>query len=158
MEATLERTLVLLKPDAVQRGLIGEITGRLERRGLRLLAAKFMHVSTELAERHYAVHKGKPFYEGLIRYITSSPVMAMVWEGPDAIASVRGTMGDTNPSKAHPGSIRHDCALEIGRNLTHASDSLATAQAEIPLWFEESELVLWQRDIDRWVFEESGDM
>ena len=158
MEAALERTLVLLKPDAVQRGLIGQITARLERRGLRLLAAKFMHVSTELAEKHYAVHKGKPFYEGLIRYITSSPVMAMVWEGPNAIASVRGTMGDTNPATAHSGSLRHDFALEIGRNLTHASDSAATAQAEIPLWFEEGEIVAWQRDVDRWIFEGSGDV
>lgn len=149
----MERTLVLVKPDAVQRGLIGEVTSRLERRGLRLVAAKFMSVSKDLAEEHYAVHKGKPFYPGLIEYITSAPVMAMVWEGPDAIKAVRQTMGATQPTEAAPGSIRHDFGLEVGRNLTHASDAPETAQAEIALWFEEQELVEWSRDLDRWVFE-----
>ena len=113
----MERTLVLVKPDGVQRGLIGEVISRLERRGLRLVAAKFMAVSQELAETHYAIHKGKPFYEGLIRYITSAPVMAMVWEGPNAVAAVRQTMGATRPTEAAPGSLRHDFALEVGRNL-----------------------------------------
>ena len=149
----LERTLVLVKPDAVQRGLIGEITSRLERRGLRLVAGKFMPVSRELAEEHYAVHQGKPFYPGLIDYITSAPVMAMVWEGPGAIKAVRQTMGATAPTEAAPGSVRHDYGLEVGRNLTHASDAHETAQAEIALWFEEAELVEWSRDLDRWVFE-----
>jgi len=116
----VEKTLVLVKPDGVQRGLIGEVISRLERRGLRLVSAKFMNVSLELAETHYAIHKGKPFYEGLIRYITSAPVMAMVWEGPKAVAAVRQTMGSTRPTEAAPGSLRHDFALEVGRNLTHA--------------------------------------
>jgi nucleoside-diphosphate kinase len=149
----LERTLVLIKPDAVQRGLMGEILGRLERRGLRLVGAKFMAVSRDLAEAHYAVHKGKPFYDGLIDYITSSPVMAMVWEGPNAIAAVRQTMGATRPTEAAPGSIRHDFGLEVGRNLTHASDAPETAAAEVALWFNDLELVDWQRDLDRWILE-----
>ncbi len=149
----MERTLVLIKPDAVQRGLMGEILGRLERRGLRLVGAKFMAVPRDLAEAHYAVHKGKPFYDGLIDYITSSPVMAMVWEGPNAIAAVRQTMGATRPTEAAPGSIRHDFGLEVGRNLTHASDAVETAAMEIGLWFEQGELVDWKRDLDRWILE-----
>lgn len=149
----MERTLVLIKPDGVQRGLVGEVTTRLERRGLRLIGAKFMHVSQDLAETHYAIHKGKPFYEGLIGYITSAPVMAMVWEGPSAIAAVRQTMGATRPVDAAPGSIRHDFALEVGRNLTHASDSIENGIAEVNLWFSEDELVSWERSIDPWVFE-----
>lgn len=149
----MEKTLVLVKPDAVQRGLIGEVTARLERRGLRLVAAKFMQVSQELAETHYAIHKGKPFYDGLIRYITSAPVMAMAWEGPNAIAAVRQTMGATRPTEAAPGSIRHDFGLEVGRNLTHASDSVENGEKEVALWFSPEELVSWQRAIDPWVFE-----
>ena len=154
MEGALERTLVLLKPDAVQRGLMGRIINRLEQRGLRLIGAKFVPVDQSLAERHYAIHKGKPFYDGLIKYITSSPVMAMVWEGPQAIVAVRQTMGATSPIEAAPGSVRHDFGLEIGRNLTHASDSLETASEEIPLWFESNEILTWSRDTDRWIFEE----
>ncbi len=150
----MERTLVLLKPDAVQRGLMGEIISRLERRGLRLVAAKFMNVSRELAERHYAIHQGKPFYAGLIQYITSTPVMAMVWEGPGAIAAVRQTMGATNPQQAAPGSVRHDFGLSIGRNLTHASDGPETAASEIDLWFDGGELIAWERSTDRWIFED----
>ncbi len=149
----MERTLVLVKPDGVQRGLIGEVTSRLERRGLRLVAAKFMQVSRKLAETHYAVHKGKPFYDGLIAYITSAPVMAMVWEGPNAIVAVRQTMGATRPTEAAPGTLRHDFALEVGRNLTHASDSPENGEQEIALWFKPAELVDWKRDIDRWIFE-----
>jgi nucleoside-diphosphate kinase len=153
MEEKVERTLVLLKPDAVQRGLMGKIIDRLESRGLRCVAAKFLAVSTDLAERHYAVHKGKDFYDGLIDYITSSPVMAMVWEGPDAIGAVRQTMGATRPTEASPGSIRHDFGLEVGRNLTHASDGTETAKVEVGLWFSPSELTEWHREIDRWIFE-----
>ncbi len=149
----MERTLVLVKPDGVERGLIGGVTSRLERRGLRLVAARFMQVSKQLAETHYAIHKGKPFYEGLISYITSAPVMAMVWEGPNAVAAVRQTMGATRPTEAAPGTLRHDFALEVGRNLTHASDEPANAQKEVALWFKPDELVDWKRDIDRWVFE-----
>ena len=151
----MERTLVLVKPDGVQRGLIGEIIGRLERRGLRLVAAKFIQVSQELAETHYAIHKGKPFYNGLIKYITSAPVMAMVWEGPNAVVAIRRTMGATRPTDAAPGSIRHDFALEVGRNLTHASDSVENGEKEVALWFDSAELVYWKRAVDQWIFEES---
>jgi nucleoside-diphosphate kinase len=149
----LERTLVLVKPDGVQRGLMGEVIARLERRGLRLVGAKFLQVSKGLAETHYAIHKGKPFYEGLIKYITSSPVLAMVWEGPNAIAAVRQTMGSTRPTEAAPGSLRHDFALEVGRNLTHASDSVENGEKEVALWFKMDELVDWSRETDRWIFE-----
>lgn len=150
----MEKTLVLVKPDGVQRGLIGEIIRRLEQRGLKLIAAKFMWVSRELAEKHYAIHKGKPFYEGLIEYITSAPVMAMVWSGPNAVAAVRQTMGATRPTEAAPGSVRHDFGLEIGRNLTHASDSVENGENETALWFRPEELVEWERAIDSWVFEQ----
>jgi len=149
----VEKTFVLVKPDGVQRGLIGEVIARLERRGLRLVGAKFIQVSQELAETHYAIHKGKSFYEGLIRYITSAPVMAMVWEGPNAVAAVRQTMGATRPTEAAPGSVRHDFGLEVGRNLTHASDSVENGEAETALWFEPSELVSWARAVDAWIFE-----
>jgi nucleoside-diphosphate kinase len=152
-EESVERSLVLVKPDGVQRGLIGEITARLERRGLRLVAAKFMQVGTGLAEEHYAIHKGKPFYDGLIDYITSAPVMAMVWEGPNAVAAIRQTMGATRPWEAAPGTVRHDFALEVGRNITHASDSPDNGEAEAALWFKEGEIVSWERSIDRWIFE-----
>lgn len=149
----MERTFVMAKSDAVQRNLIGEIISRLERRGLRLVAAKFMFVPRELAEQHYAIHKGKPFYAGLIDYITSAPVMAMVWEGPQAIMAVRQTMGATHPTEAAPGSVRHDFGLGVSRNLTHASDGPDTAAAEIALWFQSEELVKWERSIDPWIFE-----
>ena len=149
----MERTLVLIKPDGVQRGLIGEIIARLERRGLRLVGAKFIQVSQELAETHYAIHEGKPFYDGLIAYITSAPVMAMVWEGPNAVVAVRQTMGATRPTEAAPGSVRHDYGLEVGRNLTHASDSVENGQAEASLWFTDQELVSWGRALDPWIFE-----
>ena len=149
----MERSLVLVKPDGVQRGLIGEVISRLERRGLRLVAAKFIQVSKELAETHYAIHKGKSFYEGLISYIISTPVMAMVWEGPSAIAAIRQTMGSTRPTEAAPGSLRHDFALEVGRNLTHASDTVENGVNEVALWFKPEELVDWKREVDRWVFE-----
>ncbi len=149
----MERSLVLVKPDGVQRGLVGEVIARLERRGLRLVGAKFMQVSKALAEEHYAVHKGKPFYDGLIVYITSGPVMAMVWEGPRAIAAIRQTMGATRPWEAAPGTVRHDFALEAGRNLTHASDSPENGEQEIALWFKKDEIVPWSRDMDKWIFE-----
>jgi nucleoside-diphosphate kinase len=150
----VERTLVLVKPDGVQRGLIGEVIARLERRGLRLVGAKFMQVSKSLAETHYAIHKDKPFYAGLIAYITAAPVMAMVWEGPNAVAAVRQTMGATRPWEAAPGTIRHDFALEVGRNLTHASDSPENGEKEVALWFKKDELVDWTRANDTWIFEQ----
>jgi nucleoside-diphosphate kinase len=149
----LERTLVIIKPDAVQRGLIGEIITRFERRGLRIAALKLIHIDKPLAQRHYAIHKGKPFYEPLIRYITSSPVVAMVLEGNDAIEIVRRTMGATNPAEAAPGTIRADLGLEIGRNLVHGSDGPETAAFEVPLFFTEDEILSYGRDADRWIFE-----
>lgn len=149
----MERTLVLLKPDAVQRGLVGELIARFERRGLKLAGMKFLLVPLDLAERHYAVHKGRPFYDGLIQYITSSPVVAMVWEGKRAVEVVRRTVGSTNPADADPGTIRSDFAVEIGRNLVHASDGGETAAFEVPLWFDASELVSWSRETDRWIME-----
>jgi len=151
----LERSLVIIKPDGVQRGLMGDVIGRLERRGLRLAAMKFMSVSQTLAEQHYAVHKGKPFYEPLVQYITSGPVVVMVWEGSKAIEAIRQTVGATNPTNAAPGSIRADLALDIGRNLIHASDGPETAAFELGLWFKPEEVVEWKRDDERWVFEKS---
>jgi len=149
----VERTLVLVKPDGVQRGLVGEVIARLEKRGLKMIGGKFLQVSQELAEQHYAIHKGKPFYDGLVKYITSAPVMAMAWEGPAAVAAVRQTMGATRPTEAAPGTIRHDFALTIGRNLTHASDSPENGVKEIDLWFRPEELVSWDRPTDSWIFE-----
>ena len=149
----MERTLVILKPDAVQRGLIGPITARLEQRGLKLIGMKFILIDNDLAARHYAVHKGKPFYEGLIRYITSSPVVVQVWEGKRVIEIVRRTCGSTNPADADLGTLRADFGVEIGRNLIHASDGPETAAYEIPLYFTEQELVSWPRSTDQWLNE-----
>jgi nucleoside-diphosphate kinase len=151
--SAVERTLVIVKPDGVQRGLIGEILRRLEARGLKLVGLKLMSVSRDLAERHYAIHHGKPFYAGLIEYIISAPVVAAVFEGKDAAAVVRSTVGATNPVEAAAGTIRGDLALEIGRNLIHASDAPETARDEVALWFDDSELISWERQADRWVFE-----
>ncbi len=149
----MERSLVLIKPDGVQRGLIGQVITRLENRGLRLVAARFMQVSPELAKEHYAIHFGKPFYEPLIQFITSSPVMAMVWEGPDAIAAIRQTFGKTRGTEADPGTLRHDYALQARYNIVHASDSPENAETEIALWFKPEEIVDWQRDIEKWIYE-----
>jgi nucleoside-diphosphate kinase len=150
---SLERTLVIVKPDGVQRGLIGTIIGRLEARGLKVVGLKLLQVSRELAERHYAEHEGKGFYAGLLSYITSGPVIVACFEGSSAVQMVRNTIGATNPLNAAPGSIRADYALDIGRNLIHASDAPATAERELALWFTDNELVGWARDTDRWVFE-----
>ncbi|MGC8787871.1 MAG: nucleoside-diphosphate kinase, partial [Anaerolineae bacterium] len=149
----MERTLVIIKPDGVQRGLIGEIITRLERRGLKIVAMKMIQMSKELAEKHYAIHKGKPFYEGLVQYITSSPVVVMAVEGNRAIELVRNTMGATNPANAAPGTIRADFAVEIGRNLVHGSDGPETAAFELNLFFRDDEILSWNRDTDRWIFE-----
>lgn len=146
----MEQTLVLIKPDGVQRNLIGTIINRLETRGLQLVAAKFVLVDDALAREHYKAHTGKTFYEGLIKYIKSAPVMAMVWQGPQAIKAVRQTMGATNPLEAAPGSIRHDFSIMMSRNLTHASDSAESAAEEIALWFSKAELVSWERDGENW--------
>jgi nucleoside-diphosphate kinase len=149
----LERTLVLIKPDGVQRGLAMEILSRIERRGLRIAGLKFLQVDRALAERHYGEHVGKPFYEGLVSYITSSPIVAAVFEGNRAVETVRATMGKTNPLDAAPGTIRADYGLEIGRNLVHGSDSPESAAREVALFFTDDEIVSYVRDIDRWVNE-----
>jgi nucleoside-diphosphate kinase len=149
----MQRTLVLVKPDGVQRGLIGAIIARLEKRGLKLIALKMMRVSADLAGRHYGEHKGKPFYEGLISFITSSPVVAMIWEGREAVTVVRGLMGSTDPLKAAPGTIRGDLALDLGMNLIHGSDSPARAEIEIALFFSAEELHDYDRTVDRWIRE-----
>jgi nucleoside-diphosphate kinase len=149
----LERTLVLIKPDGVQRSLIGEIVGRFERRGLRLVGMKFMQMSEALAKEHYKEHDGKPFYAGLVSYIVSGPIVAMVWEGSNAIANVRAMMGVTKPQEAAPGTIRGDLALEVARNIVHGSDGPESAAREISLFFKTEELVSWKRNTDPWVFE-----
>lgn len=149
----MERTLVIVKPDGVQRGLLGEIVGRFERRGMKIVAMKMLQVSKELAEQHYAVHKGKFFYDSLVEYIISCPVVAFVLEGHEAIKGVRAMVGSTRPWEAAPGTIRGDLAMMGLRNLIHASDAPATATQEIALWFATDELVDYTRDIDKWVYE-----
>lgn len=145
-----ERTLVLVKPDGVQRLLVGRILGRFEERGLKIVGLKLVRVDRSLAERHYAVHKGKPFFEGLLAFITSSPLVAMVLEGPQAIAVVRSMVGATRPAEAAPGTIRGDLALETAQNLIHASDGPETATTEVALWFAADELLAYDREVDRW--------
>lgn len=149
----MERTLILIKPDAVQRGLVGEIIARFERRGLQLVAMKMMNVSPALAREHYKEHTGKPFFKGLVDYITSTPVVAMVVEGPNAIEICRTAIGATNPVLATPGSIRGDLSIEVGRNLVHGSDSAKSAKREIGLFFQASELVGYKRTVQRWITE-----
>lgn len=149
----MERTLVLIKPDAMQRGLAGEVLSRLERRGLRIAALRLFQMEEALARRHYGEHEGKPFYEGLISYITACPIIAAVLEGSDAVEVVRRTVGATNPAEAEAGTIRGDLALETGRNLIHGSDSPESAKREIALFFREDELHSYARDVDRWLFE-----
>jgi nucleoside-diphosphate kinase len=151
----MEHTLIIIKPDAVQRGLVGQIFHRFERRGLRMAAMKFLQITKDLAQRHYAVHKGKPFYEPLVDYITSGPVVVMVLEGKDAIKVARRIMGATNPAEADPGTIRADFGLEIGRNLVHGSDGPETAASEISIFFDETEIISWKRDLERWISEDS---
>src|SRR3954447_22666288 len=148
-----ERTLVIVKPDGVQRGLIGPILSRLESRGLKIVGLKLLQVPRDLAERHYAEHEGKPFYAGLLNYITSGPVVVLCVEGTSAVQMVRNSVGATNPLNAAPGTIRGDLALDIGRNLIHASDAPETAERELALWFEPSELASYARETDRWIFE-----
>jgi nucleoside-diphosphate kinase len=142
-----------MKPDAMQRGLAGEILSRLERRGLRIAALRLFQMDEAMARRHYGEHEGKPFYEGLISYITACPIIAAVLEGSDAVEAVRRTIGATNPAEAEPGTIRGDLALETGRNLIHGSDSPESAKREIALFFREDELHSYARDVDRWLFE-----
>ena len=149
----METTLVLLKPDAIQRGLVGTITARLESTGLKIVGMKFMRVSNDLAERHYAEHVGKPFFEGLVSFITSGPIVAMALEGDGAISIVRKTMGATNPADSAPGSIRGDYATDIGRNLVHGSDSSESAARELALFFDDGEIIDYARSTDAWIRE-----
>ncbi len=149
----MERTLIIIKPDAVQRGLAGEIIRRFEQRGLRIVGLKFVLVERVLAETHYAVHKGKAFYPGLVDYIISGPVVVLALEGTSAVMAARSTIGETNPAKATPGTIRGDLGIEMGRNLVHGSDSPENGEAEIALWFKPEELVTWKRGTDAWIFE-----
>ena len=152
----VERTLVIVKPDGVQRGLVGEIVGRLERRGLKIVAMRLQTVPREVAERHYGEHEGKPFYAGLVEYITSGPVVTLALEGPSAVSVVRSTMGATNPASAAPGTIRADLALSIGRNLIHGSDSPESAEREVGIFFGDEVGSSYRRDVDRWILEDEG--
>ena len=151
-----ERTLVLIKPDGVQRLLTGRILARFEERGLKLVGLKLIRVDRELAERHYAVHRQKPFFGGLVDFITSSPLVAAAFEGPNAIEVVRAMVGATRPHEAAPGTIRGDFALETAQNLVHASDGAETAATELALWFRPDELADYERDIDRWALAPEG--
>ena len=150
-----ERTFVMVKPDGVQRGLIGEIVSRLEDRGLKLVGAKFMRIDRELAEQHYGEHEDKPFFEDLVSFITSGPVMAMVWEGQDAVSQVRTMMGETDPAESPPGTIRGDLGLDLGRNVIHGSDheDPGANEREIDLFFDENELLEWERIDETWLYE-----
>jgi len=149
-----ERTFVAVKPDGVERGLVGEILQRFEKRGLKLVGLKIMNVSHKLAEEHYGEHKGKPFFEGLVKHITSGPIVAMVWEGKNAVALTRSTIGATNPVDATPGSIRGDLSVDIGRNIVHGSDSPANAVRETNIFFTTEELLPTRdKSIDKWVWE-----
>ena len=149
----MEQTLVLVKPDGVQRGLVGEIVGRLERRGLKLVGMKLMQVDEALAHRHYGEHADRPFFAGLVSFITSGPVVAMAWEANKAVEIVRSTMGVTNPANAGPGTIRGDLGVDIGRNLIHGSDSPESAVRELSLFFQPEEILSYSRSNDEWIIE-----
>lgn len=149
----MERTFLAIKPDGVQRALVGEIIRRFEDKGFTLVGLKFIKVSRELAEQHYAVHREKPFFSGLVEFITSGPVVAMVWEGDGVVAAARKMIGATNPLTAEPGTIRGDFGINIGRNIIHGSDAPETAQQEVSLWFKEEELATWQPSLTPWIKE-----
>ncbi len=149
----MERTFIAIKPDGVQRGLVSEIIGRFERKGFTLVGMKLMMVSRELAEQHYGVHKERPFFAGLVDFIISAPVVAMVWEGDGVVASARKIIGATNPLTSEPGTIRGDLGVSIGRNLIHGSDAIETAQQEVALWFKPEDLSTWKPTITPWLYE-----
>lgn len=149
----MERTFLMIKPDGVQRGLISNIIGRFETKGFTLVGMKFMAVPRELAEKHYDVHRERPFFAGLVDFITSGPVVAMVWEGEGVIASARKIIGATKPLEAEPGTIRGDLGITVGRNIIHGSDAPETAKAEIALWFDDAELVSWEPAAQGWLYE-----
>lgn len=147
----MERTFIMVKPDGVQRNLIGDIVSRFEKKGFKLAGAKLMMVSRELAEQHYAEHKEKPFFGELVDFITSGPVFAMVWEGPNVISVARTMMGKTNPADAAPGTVRGDYGISVGMNIIHGSDSPESAQREISLWFKEEEILNYEKTISKWI-------
>ncbi|SFR04514.1 nucleoside-diphosphate kinase [Desulfoscipio geothermicus] len=149
----MERTYVMIKPDGVQRNLVGEIISRFEKKGLKIVALKMLQISRELADRHYGEHKGKPFFEPLVQYITSGPVVAMVLEGKDAVTTVRDMMGPTNPLKAAPGTIRGTFGMDIGRNVVHGSDAPESAAREIALFFAPEEIIEYNKNVDTWLYE-----
>jgi nucleoside-diphosphate kinase len=149
----MERTYLMIKPDAVQRELIGEIVSRFESKGMRPVAMKLMKIPKEVAEKHYGEHKGKKFYDSLISYITSGPVLAMVWEGEEAVSVCRNIMGKTNPKESAPGTIRGDFGMQTGRNIIHGSDSPESAEREIAIFFKPEELISYERAVDRWIYE-----
>lgn len=148
----MEKTFVMLKPDAVQRNLVGEIISRFEKKGLKLVALKMLLIDEELAHQHYNEHKGKPFFSELVKFITSGPVIAMIWEGEQAVEVARKMMGNTNPLEASPGTIRGDYGLFTGNNIIHGSDSLESANREISLFFSAGEIIIYNKDTDKWVY------
>ena len=149
----MERTFLAIKPDGVQRGLVSEIIGRFEAKGYKLVGLKMMQVTREMAETHYGEHKGKGFFEGLVGFITSAPIVAMAWEGPNVIATARKMMGATNPANSEPGTIRGDLATDIGRNVIHGSDGPEAAERELKIFFKPEELVSWERTNEKWIKE-----
>jgi nucleoside-diphosphate kinase len=149
----MERTFLAIKPDGVQRHLVGEIIRRYEAKGFKMIGLKMLQPSRELAEKHYAVHKERPFFAGLVDFITSGPLVAMVWEADGVVASARKIIGATNPLTAEPGTIRGDFGVNIGRNIIHGSDAIETAQTEIALWFTPEELIEWEPNLTAWVYE-----
>jgi nucleoside-diphosphate kinase len=149
----MERTFLMIKPDGVQRNLVGEIIRRFEAKGFTLVGLKMLQVSQELAQKHYDVHKERPFFDSLVQFISSAPVVAMVWEGDGVVAAARNIIGATNPLTAAPGTIRGDLAVSIGRNIIHGSDAIETAQREIALWFKDEELTNWNPTIKPWLYE-----
>jgi nucleoside-diphosphate kinase len=149
----MERTFIMIKPDGVQRNLVGEVIRRFETKGFKLVGLKLLSVSQELAEKHYDVHKERPFFGSLVKFISSSPVVAMVWEGDGVVASARNLIGATNPLTSAPGTIRGDLGVSVGRNLIHGSDAIDTAQYEIALWFTPEELVTWEPTVNPWLYE-----
>jgi nucleoside-diphosphate kinase len=148
----MERSLVLIKPDAIQRGLAGEIISRLEKKGLKIVAMKMLHMDKNLAQRHYAIHKGKTFFNDLVNFITSSPLIAIVFQGKNAVEIIRQMMGETDSTKAQPGTIRGDFGIDIGHNLIHGSDSPENASKEIDLFFSTEEIFNYERELDKWIY------
>merc|ERR1712241_13731 len=153
MSANNERTFIMLKPDAVHRGLVGDIIKRFEQKGFKLVAMKFMHADEELLKKHYADLSSKPFFPGLVKYMSSGPVVPMVWEGLNVVKTGRVMLGETNPADSAPGTIRGDFCIQVGRNICHGSDGVESAKKEIALWFKDEELVKWDPVSETWIYE-----